>query len=270
MKSYDKFDFNIDYIYHIYKISRNNYWKHTFDNTKFNGSGLFHSINLITRGKIVYTYEGESVEREEGDVLLSNRTNLSNESYGAILPTEHITANFTSDKPLMGYFGSTSPIIIKNVPEHIRTLFSGTYEAYSETSFSNYMEAKVMLMQTITELYKFHKSNIPKMHSALSDALDYIDRLAFEENINIRKLAEDNNLSYEYFIRLFNNTMGCSPKKYINNLRFERVLNLLTKTDMPLNEVAVESGFFDKSYFFHAFKNKYGISPGEYREKYRR
>ena len=40
-------------------------------------------------------------------------------------------------------------------------------------------------------------------------------------------------------------------------------------TEMPLSEIAVETGFWDQSHFTKMFKLERGVTPGEYRRRHR-
>ena len=60
-----------------------------------------------------------------------------------------------------------------------------------------------------------------------------------------------------------------SLRAYLNKLRLRDSAILLTETDLPVTEVALDSGFNDTSYFIYLFKKEFGVSPLKYRkEKY--
>ena len=52
---------------------------------------------------------------------------------------------------------------------------------------------------------------------------------------------------------------------HINNIRLERAAMLLRDGEMNISEVAYSLGFSSPNYFSTAFKNKFGVSPKEYR-----
>ena len=55
-------------------------------------------------------------------------------------------------------------------------------------------------------------------------------------------------------------------KKYVDNLRFEYALKLLTNTESNIYEVCKQSGFNNYENFIRRYKKKYGISPLEYKK----
>ena len=40
---------------------------------------------------------------------------------------------------------------------------------------------------------------------------------------------------------------------------------MLDTTDLPLSEIAARCGFYDQSHLTHVFRQKRGVTPGEYR-----
>lgn len=93
--------------------------------------------------------------------------------------------------------------------------------------------------------------------------LDYVEaRLA--ERITIAELAGVANLSQWHFCRSFQRAMGMTPAKYIMARRLDLARRLL-RSDLPIQEVALASGFASQSHFCDAFKREVGRTPSEYR-----
>ncbi len=98
----------------------------------------------------------------------------------------------------------------------------------------------------------------------LEPAISYIHKHYTDESISVEKLSELCGFSYEYFRRLFLSCYGCSPVKYINSLKLKRAKELLSSGFYTVSDAALESGFFDISYFSRFFKKNVGVSPKEY------
>jgi AraC-like DNA-binding protein len=96
---------------------------------------------------------------------------------------------------------------------------------------------------------------------------DVIELHSFS-NLKLDELAKLCNLSLSSFKREFKKEFNDSPTNYINNKRLEKAKELLSITDLPINEVGYEIGFDDPLYFSKFFKNKIGISPSAYRIKH--
>lgn len=99
-------------------------------------------------------------------------------------------------------------------------------------------------------------------------ALDYIET-HYTESIGLTDLAAMVNTSIPHFCRIFKNITGKSSREYINQLRVNRAVGLLMKTDLNVTEIALEAGFNDINYFSRLFKKYKKIAPSQVRTKCR-
>ena len=96
--------------------------------------------------------------------------------------------------------------------------------------------------------------------------LHYInDRI--EEDIHVQDIAEAFHYSEKHIRALFKNTLGISPKQYINKVKLENVCHLLLNTTTPLQDIAERYRFASVSHLVNCFKKKYGITPSKYRTR---
>lgn len=103
-----------------------------------------------------------------------------------------------------------------------------------------------------------HKKNI------ILPAIDYINEHYTYENINITLLAQLCNVSEVYLRQIFHNVYGMSPLKYINQLKLLRAKELIESREYTIGEAALQSGFFNDSYFSREFRKEFGMSPKEF------
>ncbi|MEX0289079.1 MAG: GyrI-like domain-containing protein [Flavobacteriaceae bacterium] len=89
----------------------------------------------------------------------------------------------------------------------------------------------------------------------------------FKEAINIPKIEQVSYYSYRNINRIFeaihNETIG----KYIKRLRLEKAAQYLKYSDLGVSNIAYEVGFEDRAAFSKAFKNMYGSSPSNFRDR---
>lgn len=86
------------------------------------------------------------------------------------------------------------------------------------------------------------------------------------QELSLEALARQTGFSPYYFARLFRQTTGASPHQFVMQQRIEHAQQLLKKTDTPLAQVALESGFANQSHLTHAFKRYLGLTPRAYRQ----
>jgi AraC-like DNA-binding protein len=95
---------------------------------------------------------------------------------------------------------------------------------------------------------------------------------AMEQNYSVwyknEEYAKMCGISKYHFIHLFTECKGCSPSKYKSNILMQKATELLSISDIPMNEIADMLGFEDALYFSKKFKSAYGMSPSQYRQKF--
>lgn len=74
-------------------------------------------------------------------------------------------------------------------------------------------------------------------------------------------------LSRSSLERRMKSALGRSPKEEINRVRIERAAGLLAETDLKLAAIALRTGFRGPQYLVAVFKQKTGLTPGEYRRR---
>ena len=96
---------------------------------------------------------------------------------------------------------------------------------------------------------------------------EYIDRHACE-NIRVEDIATLCHMSYSHFAKNFREIYGQSCKKYIEFIRLCKVEDMLLFTNFDLNYISQETGYADCSHLIRSFKEKYGVSPHQYRRQH--
>jgi AraC family transcriptional regulator len=103
----------------------------------------------------------------------------------------------------------------------------------------------------------------------LQRVLDFVDaRLACD--ISLDDLAREACLSPFHFSRVFQETIGLSPHRYVNERRIRAAQKMLSSRQPSIAAVAFDTGFGSQANFTRAFRRITGITPGQYRELYLR
>lgn len=114
---------------------------------------------------------------------------------------------------------------------------------------------------------RIHRLNQKNPSGVLTKVCDYI-RANLYTNIRVWQLASRFGYNREYFVRMFQQQMGVTPKQYIINTQMERARFLLTTTDLKISEIARQIGFPDEKQFMKNFKAREGMSATKYREAF--
>jgi len=105
-----------------------------------------------------------------------------------------------------------------------------------------------------------------KNFNDIERALKYIDN-NLSEQIGYKRVANVFNFSPYYFHRMFTIITGRTITAYIRDKRIEQACVMLSGTKKAALEICLECGFDAYSSFSRVFKNKYGLSPKEYRKQ---
>lgn len=101
---------------------------------------------------------------------------------------------------------------------------------------------------------------------AIAQVVDYM-RAHFEEDINMRKMAEMACVNQVYFGALFKKTTGENFKSFLTDIRMDEAKRLVITTDFKTYEIAEKVGYQNTRQFTEKFKEYYGCSPAEYKRK---
>lgn len=90
------------------------------------------------------------------------------------------------------------------------------------------------------------------------------------EDITRERIAEYVYLNPSYLSRLFRKETNMSMVDYINHQRIETSKFFLEQSDLSVLSISVKVGFSYVSYFDKVFKKSVGMTPAEYRERYKK
>ncbi len=100
----------------------------------------------------------------------------------------------------------------------------------------------------------------------IQKAIEYL-HAHFTEDIGRDDLAAIAGVNPSHFTRLFRQTIGETPKRYLLKIRIEHVKKLLKdhRCHLTLDEIAVQSGFYNQSHMGLEFRKQVGTTPNLYR-----
>ncbi len=131
--------------------------------------------------------------------------------------------------------------------------------------------AKLLLVDTGVDLQTpYERLELSKAHG---DAEILRAQCWFEEHmrddISIEDLCTVAGLNARTFSRRFQVALGQSPSEYVQKQRVESAKRLLETTRNSFAEITMAVGYEDTSSFHRCFKKITGISPGEYRSRFK-
>lgn len=85
----------------------------------------------------------------------------------------------------------------------------------------------------------------------------------------VSRMAARSGLASRTFKRRFKSATGYAPLDYVQTLRIEEAKQMLETTDTAIDEVAASVGYEDSSSFRRLFKRTTGVSPNQYRLRFK-
>ncbi len=101
--------------------------------------------------------------------------------------------------------------------------------------------------------------------SPIREAMEYIQQNVKSE-LTLREVAEHVHLNPSYLSVLFKEQVKVTFSEYVTRRRIQRAKELLMTTDLPVSEIAEESGYRTSKYFIKIFKELEGKTPSAYRK----
>jgi AraC family transcriptional regulator len=147
---------------------------------------------------------------------------------------------------------------------------------YRETKFSTISELFTQSVATLTathlvRAYSGKRDALPFYRGGLGPSREKKIRAYIEshlsEDLSLDELARVVDISPNYLISLFRESIGTTPHKYVVQQRLESARKLLARPGMSLLEIAHRCGFQDQSQFTTIFRRNFGVTPGQYRRQ---
>jgi len=102
------------------------------------------------------------------------------------------------------------------------------------------------------------------------EAIIGVLRKNLNNDISIKKISEITQLNPCYLSTLFKKESGVSFSSYLRSLRMRYAKIYLRRSLMEIKTIAYNIGYKDISHFYGVFKKMTGLTPSEYRSKYKK
>lgn len=97
----------------------------------------------------------------------------------------------------------------------------------------------------------------------------YMESNMADMDLNLMQVAKAIGLSYSYCSRMFPEITGKNFSHYLIDIRMDKACEYLKYSNYKIARILELVGYKDKSYFIKSFRQYTGLTPFQYREKYR-
>lgn len=246
-----------------------------------------HELIQITAGSVAVSVGTEVVEASAGDFIyvpptlvfrvesIGGPASMRGLAFDRALVEENMD-NFDSEIFYMFFVQSCTRIVTFKqghpIHEQLSYCMGEAYEEYisKDVCFRLPVRAYIfLLVSNILRYYAGARGELDRMvyHNVLRlrPVIEYLTE-HYGEKTYIETLSDMVALSPDYFTKMFKESIGKTPIDYINGIKVNHSLRLLTMTDTPVNEIADLVGFSGPNYFHKIFKAYMNTSPLAYRK----
>ncbi len=150
----------------------------------------------------------------------------------------------------------------------IEELFRRAFSIWAVQGEGYRFECMSVLYRIFAELQK--EQYLPERQYALiRPAVDRMAAAFRDPDLSCEQLADLCGISYSYFRQLFLARFHVPPKQYLLQMRVRYACDLLCTTLLPVSRIAEMAGFSDLFYFCRRFKTAVGVTPTDFRRRYR-
>ena len=240
-------------------------------------------IIYVRSGFLTVSISGESYIGKTGEAFVVSPGNLhlmgsqtgTVDYYTFLFPLKYISFRTDDmlDEKLLEPLNSGHLMICPRVKDTAKELCEQLVDIYmakkdeSESKITTQVGTKIILLQFILEMWKkgfVIENDTSGRNTVEKEMVSYIQQ-NFTGKISLREFGEQFHLSEKYISRYFKEHFHITLSQYVTYLRLEHAKQLLQDTDIPVTDVAMQSGYQNVSYFIRSFKKTYGISPLKYR-----
>ncbi len=245
----------------------------------------FIELVYITSGAVEHTVDGHSYSLKHGDILFMNcgctHSFCSDEDFtyvNILFSPEFVGESIVNSVNAFSLFSLTAFNEMRGGSEFGKVSFFGNerreienlieemldeYEAqetYWESVLRNHLNTLIIKMIRKTEMGIAPK----EMDDIWYSLSEYIDN-NIDSKLTLSELAQKCFYNPSYFSRIFKEKFGVSLMEYVTKKRVDHAIELLSNTDISVDEISSRVGFSDRNSLYHAF-SKYGKgSPRSYR-----
>lgn len=168
--------------------------------------------------------------------------------------------------------GKCDPFYMYCCHEIVRSCEGIVYQLIHHYFVQDILNMGILHAQLI-QLFSHLNKNVQKILSPsqppvrIEEILSYID-----DNISTVSLADAANYfhySQSYMSRIIVKESGKSFSRLMRDRRMQKAQSLLRTSQEPISEIASQIGIQDKSWFYKLFRQEFGLTPQQFREKQR-
>lgn len=216
-----------------------------------------HGFLIVLNGQVNYHLEEKSISLYERDVIYLPKGS----KYKVSMPMEVTTLLVNFDIINFEDFLLEPFKVLHDTPGILCDIFSKIYV------YNQHPNRKNLLVKSYTYLLYHHildlQNDTDADHRLIRDAKFLLTE---NKDLSINQIAQKLLVSSSGLRKKFKAFEGMSLAEYRTKSRLNEAKTLLISTDLPINQIASQCGFYDTAYFYKIFCKTLGMTPKKYRK----
>ena len=238
----------------------------------------YYELFLILKGNVAHTVNSQTNIIRDGHLLFIRDRDVHNYQSADGNSFEFINLAFTKQhfNALFEYLGeafpytsllntSFPPMTILSQKKKNSLFYSLLNLSHEKDIISLHMEFRIVLFQIFSQYFFNYSEDVYTVPVWLEVAYQKMKKpINFIAGLN--RMIEVSGKSYEHLARSLKQYYNVTPTQYIADLRLEYAANMLYSSNLSVTEICFSCGFENMSWFHKQFKEKYGVTPSQYRK----
>lgn len=242
---------------------------------------------LATRGEVVFSTQegqhtlppGEGIFISSGQLHMAKALDQPDSEYICLDFSPKLLSSFSGSvfesRYLLPYLGAPQLAVRPLSPREPRQqeILAAIQEVETLCAAASFgYELRVLSLLNRMWLALIQDCPAPKTRSAkdqgtavVQTILAYLDA-HYAEHLTMEQIAQAVSFSPSECCRIFKRLTRETIFSYLQGYRITRAAQLLGETDLPISQVAYDTGFCSTSYFIQVFRQRLGLTPLQYRK----
>ncbi len=237
-----------------------------------------HQIIFIVKGEVDFCVNSKRLHATAGDIAVFSRyenhsvLECSDEYERFVLHIAPYVANRKSpvyslltDRPV----DFCNIINVSSNMAEIADVFNHILSEHNNTSkFADEME-QLLVKQLLITIYRCTSVDLDNAYDDVVVSVKRQFENEYGEPFTLVILAKQHSISISSLSHRFRTATGISVMEYLQSCRMANAKQMLAETDSRIGEIVEKCGFSDNSNFSRTFKSLSGMSPTDFRKKYK-
>jgi AraC-like DNA-binding protein len=254
---------------------------HFYGGKEFRGEGV-SALFFVLDGKAAFEFKDASFVAGKNDLVLWDHGDLLRSTMVPGVPVSFYQIRFDlvsdrlQDTTLRG---SGFPHLnrVRN-SAGVRSLIKEIYRTFTAKDRYSLQECSALIIRVLRDAEeqkrylggKARRRIRGRMDLRIRSTLEYL-ALNYKKSLDIPALAKIASMHRSHFARLFKETTGMSPYRYVLELKIKKAQDFFLDCDYSPERqyISSELGFHDYSHFYHVFRKVTGLTPSEFVKRHR-